>query len=117
VIVFYYIELQLSEPGIHNEANVISAAVASFVLNKYLQSVPYVSLLYFKISSVLWNIWCICLYAVSRLLALILLFFNINGIKYDLPNKPENIDDDTWKTYQENFTNVWGFKILNPKLF
>ncbi len=33
-------------------------------------------------------------------------------VKYILPNKPENIDDDTWKTYQENFTNVWGFKIL-----
>ncbi len=38
-------------------------------------------------------------------------------VKYILPNKPENIDDDTWKTYQENFTNVWGLKILNPKLF
>jgi hypothetical protein len=38
-------------------------------------------------------------------------------VKYVLPNKPENIDDDTWKTYQENFTNVWGFKILYPKLF
>ena len=31
------------------------------------------------------------------------------------PNKLETIDDDTWKTYQENFSNVWGFKILNPK--
>ena len=38
-------------------------------------------------------------------------------VKYVLPNKPETIDDDTWKTYQENFSNVWGFKILNPKLF
>ena len=35
---------------------------------------------------------------------------NINDIN------PETIDDDTWKTYQENFSNVWGFKILNPKL-
>ena len=38
-------------------------------------------------------------------------------VNYVLPNKPETIDDDTWKTYQENFSNVWGFKILNPKLF
>ena len=38
-------------------------------------------------------------------------------VKYVLPNKPETMDDDTWKTYQENFSNVWGFKILNPKLF
>lgn len=38
-------------------------------------------------------------------------------VKYVLPNKPETIDDDTWKTHQENFSNVWGFKILNPKLF
>lgn len=38
-------------------------------------------------------------------------------VKYVLPDKPETIDDNTWKTYQENFSNVWGFKILNPKLF
>ena len=38
-------------------------------------------------------------------------------VKYVLPNKPETMDDDTWKTYQEIFSNVWGFKILNPKLF
>jgi len=38
-------------------------------------------------------------------------------VKYVLPNKPEEIDSYTWKTYQENFSNVWGFKILNPKLF
>lgn len=38
-------------------------------------------------------------------------------VKYVLPDKPEIIDTDTWKTYQENFSNMWGFKILNPKLF
>ena len=38
-------------------------------------------------------------------------------VKYVLPNKPETIDDDTWKIHQENSNDVWGFKILNPKLF
>lgn len=38
-------------------------------------------------------------------------------VKYVLPNKPETIDGDTWKIHQENSNNVWGFKILNPKLF
>lgn len=38
-------------------------------------------------------------------------------VKYILPNKPENTDEETWKIYQEYFSNVWGFKVLNPKLF
>lgn len=40
-------------------------------------------------------------------------------VKYILPNRPDSnhIDDDMWERYKEHFTNVWGFKILNPKLF
>jgi hypothetical protein len=39
-------------------------------------------------------------------------------VKYEPPEKkPNNLDDDWWETWKETCKNLWGFKILNPKLF
>ena len=39
-------------------------------------------------------------------------------VEYILPKeKPDNLPEEIWKTYQENYKNIWGFKILNPKNF
>ena len=39
-------------------------------------------------------------------------------VKYVQPtNKPDGVADEWWETWKETCKNVWGFKILNPKLF
>ena len=42
-------------------------------------------------------------------------------VKYEPPTEkppfPYNIDHEWWENYKEICKNIWGFKILNPKLF
>ena len=39
-------------------------------------------------------------------------------VEYQLPkNKPDSITGDVWNNYKKMFSNIWGFKIINPKLF